>query len=92
MWIICWDQVTPFLGASPDGIIEYTDDGKKMKGVLEIKCTTGHLKLKHNHKYYQVQGQLALTGLEWCDFVIWNLGGISVERIYFDEDHCENLK
>jgi len=27
---------TPFLGASPDGIIEYTDDGKKMKGVLEI--------------------------------------------------------
>lgn len=110
---------TPFLGASPDGIIEYTDDGKKMKGVLEIKCpasdkwrslspdeccqdsgfyaelnsTTGHLKLKHNHKYYhQVQGQLALTGLEWCDFVIWTLGGISVERIYFDADHCENLK
>ena len=29
---------TPFLGASPDRIIEYTDDGKKMKGVLEIKC------------------------------------------------------
>ena len=39
-----------------------------------------------------MQGQLALTGLEWCDFVIWNLGGISVERIYFDEDHCKNLK
>ena len=29
---------TPFLGVSPDGIIEYTDNGKKMKGVLEIKC------------------------------------------------------
>ena len=29
---------TPFLGASPDGIIEYTDNGKKTKGVLEIKC------------------------------------------------------
>ena len=28
---------TPF-GASLDGIIEYTDDGKKLKGVLEIKC------------------------------------------------------
>ena len=27
-----------FLGASLDGIIEYTDDGKKLKGVLEIKC------------------------------------------------------
>ena len=106
---------TPFLGASPDGIIEYTDDGKKMKGVLEIKCpasdkwrslcpdeccqdsgfyaelnsTTGHLKLKHNHKYYH---QVALQGLEWCDFVIWTLGGISVERIYCDADQCEKLK
>ena len=39
-----------------------------------------------------MQGQLALTGLEWCDFVIWTLGGISVERIYVDADHCENLK
>jgi len=39
-----------------------------------------------------VQGQLALTGLEWCDFVIWILGGISIERIYFDADHCEKLK
>ena len=39
-----------------------------------------------------MQGQLALTGLEWCDFVIWTLGGISVERIYFDVDHCENLR
>ena len=61
----------------------------------ELNSTTGHLKLEHNHKYYhQVQGQLALTasGLEWCDFVIWTLGGISVERIYFDADHCENFK
>jgi len=39
-----------------------------------------------------VRGQLALTGLEWCDFVIWTLGGISVERIYFDADHCEKIK
>ena len=27
------------------------------------------LKLKRNHDYYyQVQCQMALTGLEWCDF------------------------
>jgi len=59
----------------------------------ELNSTTGHLKLKHNHKYYhEVQGQLALTGLEWCDFVIRTLWGISFERIYFDADHCENLK
>jgi len=54
----------------------------------ELNSTTGHLKLKHNHKYYhQVQGQLALTGLEWFYFVSWTLGGFSVERIYFDADH-----
>ena len=65
-----------FVGINTPLIIEYTDDGKKMKGVIEIKCpaldkwrslspdecsrdsgfyaelnsTTGHLKLKHNHK------------------------------------------
>jgi len=41
-----------------------------------------------------VQGQLALTasGLEWCDFVIYTLGRISAESIYFDADHWENLK
>jgi len=35
---LCVGTNTLFLGESPDGIIEYTDDGKKMKGVLEIKC------------------------------------------------------
>ena len=28
------------------------------------------LKLKRHHSYYtQVQGQLAVTGLQWCDFL-----------------------
>ena len=31
-----------------------------------------HLKKEHNCGYYaQVQGQLALTGLKWCDFCIY---------------------
>ena len=43
--------------------------------------------LKKTHKYYyQVQGQLALSGKPWCDFMIWTLAGYSVERIYFDEE------
>ena len=29
------------------------------------------LELKHSHAYYaQVQGQMAITGRKWCDFVI----------------------
>lgn len=50
-----------------------------------------HLKKRHNY-YFQVQGQLAILNREWCDFIVWTLKGISVERILFDGDfwfrHC----
>ena len=33
---------------------------------------SGTPSLKHEHEhYYQIQGQLAITGIEWCDFVVW---------------------
>lgn len=56
-------------GASPDGLIG--DDG-----TLEIKCpnTATHIDTLRSgsipYKYYwQVMGQLWLTGRKWCDFV-----------------------
>lgn len=54
-------------------------------------------RLKRNHSYYyQIQGQLAITGRKWCDFFIWTLKGHSVERIHFDEEiwksMCSKLK
>lgn len=56
-------------------VLEATNDGKE------------HLKLRHNHPYYsQVQGQMAITGRAWCDFVIYTEKGISVERISFNRD------
>lgn len=43
------------------------------------------LQLKRNHAYYQqVQGQLAICGLTWCDFIVCTSQGIHVERIQFD--------
>ncbi|KAK7477395.1 hypothetical protein BaRGS_00031371 [Batillaria attramentaria] len=42
------------------------------------------LKKDHNY-YYQVQGQMGISGRSWCDFVVWTLKGMSVERIPFDE-------
>ena len=42
----------------------------------------------------QVQGQLAVTGLPWCHFVVHLSGSrnINVERIYFNQRHWdENL-
>lgn len=43
------------------------------------------LRLKRNHAYYfQVQGQMALSGLGWCDFVVYTFQSLFVERIMFD--------
>lgn len=48
----------------------------------------GKVSLKPSHPYYfQVQGQIAVCGLSWCDFLIWvGPGRISVQRTFFDED------
>ena len=53
----------PYLGASPDGI---TEDGV----MVEIKCPwrrkiDGEIPLQY---YYQIQGQLAVCGLDDCDY------------------------
>lgn len=51
----------------------------------------GKLKLKRTHNYFcQVQGQMALTEREWCDFIVYTEKGISVERIKFDADFWSN--
>ena len=42
------------------------------------------LKKSHNY-YYQIQGQLGVTQLPWCDFVIWTPHGASVQRVERDE-------
>ncbi|XP_069133552.1 uncharacterized protein [Argopecten irradians] len=44
--------------------------------------------LKENHAYfYQIQGQMAITGRKWCDFVVWTCSGkASVQRVLFNED------
>ena len=48
--------------------------------------------LKKSHQYYaQVQGQMAITKREWCDFVIYTDKGLSIERIHFDEHFWKDL-
>lgn len=74
----------PFIGASPDGLIE---DNK----ILEVKCpysikdeligannyshlehVSQHLQLKEtSNYYYQIQTQLLVTGRDSCDLFIW---------------------
>ena len=44
------------------------------------------------HYYQQVQGQLAITGMPWCDFIVFLSGSreMAVERIYFNKDYWDN--
>ena len=47
------------------------------------------LKTSHDY-YYQVQGQMAVTGIHVCDFVIWTPKDISIQRINFDNEFWSN--
>ena len=59
---------------------------KKIKNFMSTLKEDGTLALKVTHEYYyQVQGQMALTGAKWCDFIIYTKKGVSVQRICFDE-------
>ena len=43
--------------------------------------------LKKTHNYYhQVQGQLAITQLPWCDFFVWTPHGTYVQRVERDDN------
>ena len=53
-----------------------------------LRTSGGKLHLKETHQYfYQVQAQLYVTRLPWCDFVVWSPNDkIHVERIYYNKD------
>lgn len=48
-----------------------------VNGAAELKKTHGY--------YYQVQGQMGVTGKKWCNFVVWTCVGLNVQQIQFDE-------
>lgn len=80
------------MGASPDSLVGDT-------GLLEIKTKLPHLhiaallagKLPAEHKA-QVQGQLLVSGREWCDFVsYWPALPPFIVREYRDEPYLSTL-
>ncbi len=59
---------------------------EKKLGPFCLEKSDGSFRLKMKHKYFhQVQGQMAVTGMPWCDFVVWTPHGLHVERIFFDK-------
>ncbi|XP_076289824.1 uncharacterized protein LOC143213653 [Lasioglossum baleicum] len=98
------DASIPYLGASPDGVID--DDG-----IVEIKCpytaenvtpeeaiqsvqavktmftdSTGTALRKTHRYFYQVQGQLHITGRKYCIFCVWTRKGIKSIRVDRDDE------
>jgi hypothetical protein len=58
-----------------------------------VSGTTGSVSLKKdvNCSYYvQIQGQMAVLGRPWCDFVYYTFEGLYVERIHFNTNFWEN--
>ncbi|XP_040063788.1 uncharacterized protein LOC120838099 [Ixodes scapularis] len=61
-----------------------TFDEVMIRGFVEFIHAAKSVDKKHKH-YYQVTGQLALTGLEWCDLVVDSAKDCWVTRVPFDE-------
>ncbi|XP_070555668.1 uncharacterized protein [Ptychodera flava] len=53
---------------------------------------SGSIKLKRNHLYFaQIQGQMAITGTQWCDLFIFTFAGNLTLRVNFDEKYWSDL-
>lgn len=67
----------------------YSEGDKAPAGITEkaffMAQDDGRMQLKKSHDYlYQVQGQLAICGYDYCDFVCWTPHGMVVDRIKAD--------
>ena len=97
----------PWLSASPDRKV-YDPSRTYPFCLLEIKCPVvnsvieasflkrlpdNSLALKLNHTYYfQILAQLAITGLVWCDLLVWCENDYHLETIFFDMDKWHEVK
>ena len=66
-----------WLGASPDGLVGDS-------GLVEVKCPVALRSAPPAYHHAQIQGQLAITGREWCDYWQWTTEGTSCIRVMRD--------
>lgn len=88
---------TLMAGASPDGLIG-------QEGALEIKCPNSatHIETLRTQRvpyqyYWQIMGQMWITGRQWCDFVSFDPrmpenAQFFLKRVERDEEAIEKLE
>ncbi|CAN7978517.1 unnamed protein product [Ixodes persulcatus] len=65
-------------------------EGVKQKNIKCVTETDGRFSLIRTHNFwYQVQGQLHITGRQFCLFVVWTGSDISIEKIARDDQFWE---
>lgn len=58
-----------------------------------LEKRNGRIALKLGHKYYyQVQMQLGIMEMKWCDFVVWSNKSYIVDRIYYNDTFWNDIK
>ncbi|KAG0435793.1 hypothetical protein HPB47_018319 [Ixodes persulcatus] len=87
-----------------EGLLEVKCPPSKIGQTPEKACqdrkfccelVNGDVRLKKTHAhFYQVQGQMAVTGHKWCDFVVWTNNktvarSTNIETISFDAKFVE---
>jgi len=94
---LCKDKA--YLAASPDGLVSCSCcDGE---GCLEIKCpreenmnasfdSEGNL-LRNHEYFYQVQTQMYVCDLSYCDFFVYSTKNHILHRVYPDKDKHEEI-
>ena len=95
-------QEHTYLGASPDFLVTCDCCGKgvvEVKCPFKHKDSDitqdrpafldANWLSKKNHAYFaQVQGQMAIVGRDWCDFVVYTPQKQVIQRIIFDQEFC----
>lgn len=88
------------LTKDPNGVLEikcpYSRKFKSLEGSLvcsDFYCekSSNEIKLKENSNYFhQVQGQMLLCGVKWCDFVVYfsETDEMIIDRVLFNYDFC----
>ncbi|KAM4581645.1 uncharacterized protein V3H82_005783 [Fundulus diaphanus] len=96
----------PWMGAIPDGLV-YDPKETSRFGLVHIKyvgiksiaecpfliCRNGVLELNRSHQYYwQMQGEMMVTGTPWCDLLLHSREDLLVQRIYRNEPLVKLMK